>query len=53
VRTPDGRIELEGQAALQDQEHRFKIDDLPTGLLRIDDAKITFTDQQGSYAISS
>jgi len=47
VRTPDGRIELEGQAALQDQEHRFKIDDLPTGLLRIDDAKITFTDQQG------
>ena len=47
VRTPDGRIELEGQAALEDREHRFKIDDLPTGLVGIEDAKVTFTDQQG------
>ena len=44
---PDGRIELEGQAALEDREHRFKIDDLPTGLVGIEDAKVTFTDQQG------
>ena len=47
VRTPDGRLELEGQAALPEHERRFTIDDLPTGLLRIDDAKVTFTDQQG------
>jgi uncharacterized protein (TIGR02099 family) len=47
VRTPDGRIELEGQAALEDREQRFKIDDLPTGLVRVEDAKVTFTDQQG------
>ena len=50
VRTPDGRIELEGQAALEDREHRFKIDDLPTGLLSIEDAKVTFTDQQGKLS---
>ena len=47
VRTPDGRIELEGQAALEDREHRFRIEDLPTGLVKVEDAKITFTDQQG------
>jgi uncharacterized protein (TIGR02099 family) len=47
VRTPDGRIELEGQAALEDREQRFKIEDLPTGLVRVEDAKVTFTDQQG------
>ncbi len=50
VRTADGRIELEGQAALEDSEHRFKIDDLPTGLLSIEDAKVTFTDQQGKLS---
>ena len=50
VRTPDGRLELEGQAALPEHERRFTIDDLPTGLLRADDAKMTFTDQQGRAA---
>jgi len=50
VRTPDGRIELEGQAALEDREHRFTFDDLPTGLLSIEEAKVTFTDQQGKLS---
>lgn len=49
VRTADGRIELEGQAALgpRTYERRFTADDLPTGRLDITDARITFTDQQG------
>jgi uncharacterized protein (TIGR02099 family) len=49
VRTADGRIELEGQAALEARsgESRFNIDDLPTGRLDIKDARVTFTDLQG------
>jgi uncharacterized protein (TIGR02099 family) len=49
VRTADGRIELEGQAALKPQtgERRFTVDDLPTGKLDITDARVTFTDEQG------
>jgi len=49
VRTPDGRIELEGQAALdaRAEQHRFTIDDLPTGRLVIEDARLTFTDLKG------
>ena len=49
VRTADGRIELEGQAALKPQsgERRFTVDDLPTGRLEITDARLTFTDLQG------
>ncbi len=49
VRTLDGRIELEGQAALgpRSDERRFTADDLPTGRLDITDARVTFTDQQG------
>ncbi|HSC05854.1 MAG TPA: YhdP family protein [Steroidobacteraceae bacterium] len=49
VRTADGRIELEGQAALKPQsgERRFTVDDLPTGRLDIADARVTFTDLQG------
>jgi uncharacterized protein (TIGR02099 family) len=49
VRTADGRIELEGQAALKPQsgERRFTVDNLPTGRLEITDARVTFTDLQG------
>lgn len=49
VRTADGRIELEGQAALERQSgaRRMEGDDLPTGRLDIRDARVTFTDLQG------
>jgi len=47
VRTLDGRIELEGQAALEQQDQRFTIDDLPTGRLDILDGRLTFTDLKG------
>lgn len=47
VRTLDGRIELEGQAALEQQDRRFTIDDLPTGRLDIVDGRLTFTDLKG------
>lgn len=47
VRTLDGRIELEGQAALEQQDQRFTIDDLPTGRLDIVDGRLTFTDLKG------
>ena len=49
VRTTDGRIELEGQAALEPRsgERRFTVDDLPTGRLDISDARVTFTDLKG------
>lgn len=49
VRTADGRIEIEGQAALaaRSSERRFNVDDLPTGRLDITDARVTFTDLKG------
>jgi uncharacterized protein (TIGR02099 family) len=49
VRTADGRIEIEGQAALEAQssERRFNMNDLPTGRLDITDARVTFTDLKG------
>ena len=46
MRTPDGRVELEGQAALDPRDQsRFNVDDLPTGLLQIVDAHLRFRDQ--------
>lgn len=49
VRTAEGRIELEGQGALGagSGERRFTADDLPTGRLDIQDARVTFTDLEG------
>jgi len=45
VRTADGRLELEGQAALDPRDtNRFNVDDLPTGLLDIVDAQVGFRD---------
>ena len=45
VRTLDGRVELEGQAALDPRDrNRFGVDDLPTGLLDIVDARVRFRD---------
>ncbi len=49
VRTAAGRLELEGQTALDPQhgERRFTADELPTGRLDIEDARVTFTDLKG------
>lgn len=48
LRTPDGRLELAGQAALDPRdESRFNVDDLPTGLLEIVGARVRFEDQRG------
>jgi uncharacterized protein (TIGR02099 family) len=49
VRTLDGRIELEGQAALgsRDGQRQLTADDLPTGRLDIENARLTFTDLKG------
>jgi len=48
VRTADGRLELEGQAALDPRDtNRFNVDDLPTGLLDIVDAHVGFRDLKG------
>jgi uncharacterized protein (TIGR02099 family) len=47
VRTEAGRLELEGQAALDPRDsNRFNVDDLPTGLLEIEGARVTFVDQR-------
>lgn len=47
VRTEAGRIELEGQAALDPRDsNRFNVDDLPTGLLVIERARVTFVDHK-------
>lgn len=50
VRTLDGRIELEGQAALDPLDrNRFNVDDLPTGHLNIVDAHVAFRDLKGEF----
>jgi len=51
VRTLDGRIELEGQAALDSRngQRRLTADDLPTGRLDIENARLTLTDLKGEF----
>ncbi len=55
VRTLDGRIELEGQAALDPRDsNRFNVHDLPTGELQIVDAHVSFQDlrrEMGALAL--